>query len=113
MGTKQRMLRVLTLSAGLSMAAGGPLGQAWADFRRPPNEPQAMTWEEREQMRQQMREHWQQMPPEQREARRRENYERWQQLPAEERQRIREEIRERRSGPEGSRGFPGRREDRR
>ncbi|MGE5493171.1 MAG: DUF3106 domain-containing protein [Actinomycetota bacterium] len=47
--------------------------------------------EQRQQMRQQMREHWQQMPPEQRQERR----ERWQQMPSEERQRIREEMRER------------------
>jgi hypothetical protein len=50
--------------------------------------------EQRQQMRQQMREHWQQMPPEQRQERR----ERWQQVPSEERQRIREEMRERGGG---------------
>lgn len=52
--------------------------------------------DQRRQMRQEMREHWQRMPPEQRARFREERRERLQQMPPEDRQRLREEMRGRR-----------------
>lgn len=63
-----------------------------------------LSHEERQQMRQQMREHWQQMPPEQQRDYRQERRERWQQLPPEERERRRED--KRRRNEERNRGWP-------
>lgn len=65
--------------------------------------------EQRREMRQQMRDQWQQSPPSRREERRefREQYrERWQQMPSDDRYRMREEMREQRGR---DRGFGGRR----
>ncbi len=52
--------------------------------------------DERRQMRQEMREHWQKMPPEERQRLRQERHERsdgLQQMPADDRSRLREELR--------------------
>ncbi len=80
---RHRLLSILLL---LSLA--GSVGGAWADGRwrdLPPDE--------RRQMRQQMREHWQQ----EREIRRDEGGpRRWNDVPPEDRRRMREEIREQR-----------------
>lgn len=78
--------RLLSLLLLLSLA--GPAASVWADGRwrdLPPDE--------RRQMRQQMREHWQQ----EREIRRDEGGpRRWNEVPPEDRRRMREEIREQR-----------------
>lgn len=83
---KRRRLLSLLLLLSLAGAAGG----VWADGRwrdLPPDE--------RRQMRQQMREHWQQ----EREIRRDEGGpRRWNEVPPEDRRRMREEIREQRGG---------------
>ncbi|MGE5471815.1 MAG: hypothetical protein ACM3X0_13525 [Bacteroidota bacterium] len=83
---KRRTPLVLLLLLGLS----GSLGSAWAQGRwreLPPDE--------RRQMRQQMREHWQQ----DREMRREEGPRRWADVPPEDRRRLREEMREQRGAP--------------
>lgn len=80
----RRLLLSLLLLLGLSGLLGSAWGQArWRDL--PP--------EDRRQMRQQMREHWQQ----EREIRREEAVRRWHEVPPEERRRLREEIREQRT----------------
>lgn len=95
---KRRILLSLLLLLGLS----GPLDSVWAQARwrdLPPDE--------RRQMRQQMREHWQQ----ERELRREDGPRRWNDVPPEDRRRLREEIREQRawSPPrEGREGYEGR-----
>lgn len=68
--------------------------------------------DQRRQMRQEMREQWQQLPPEDRQRLREERRERWQQMPQEDRQRLRDEMRGRRDefGGQGMRhggGFRG------
>jgi hypothetical protein len=68
--------------------------------------------DQRRQMRQEMREQWQQAPPEDRQRLRDERRERWQQMPQEDRQRMRDEMRGRRDefGGQGMRyggGFRG------
>ncbi len=73
----------------------------------------ALPQAEQEEMRRQMREHWQQMPPEKRQALR----ERWQQMSPEERQTRKREMMERRqearSQPPGAgANLPNAREDR-
>lgn len=82
----------------------GPLGNAWAQAHwrdLPPDE--------RRQMRQQMRDHWQQ----ERDLRREEGGgRRWQEVPPEDRRRLREDMREQRSWNEnraerGERGGGG------
>lgn len=82
---KRRILLATLLLLGLSGPVGGVWAQAhWRDL--PPDE--------RRQMRQQMREHWQQ----ERELRRDEEPRRWSDVPPEDRRRMREEIREQRAG---------------
>lgn len=80
----------------LSVSVFGVLASAQADERgRWSNLPP----EQRQEMRDQMREHWRQMPPERREWAREhfhEQRERWQQLPPEQRQRLRDEMHEQR-----------------
>lgn len=55
-------------------------------------DPHPLPPEQRQQIRQQMREHWQQMPPPRMHSGQ-EYRERWQSLPADERQRLREDLR--------------------
>jgi hypothetical protein len=98
----KRRLVLSLLFLSLLGSAGGVWAQAyWRDL--PP--------EERRQMRQQMREHWQQ----EREIRREEGAPRWRDVPLEDRRRLRDEMREQRSwqdqrGPQ--RGFAEPREGR-
>jgi predicted phage gp36 major capsid-like protein len=63
--------------------------------------------EQRRQMRQEMREQWQQMPQEDRQRFRDERRERWQQMPQEDRQRMRDEMRGRRDEGGGQGGRQG------
>jgi hypothetical protein len=113
-----RWLAGLLVAATL-LAAGGA---ARAEFRREvgavPLVVAQLPPDQRRQMRQEMREHWQQIqPPEDRLRLRDERRERWQQMPPqdrqrwqqmspEERQRLREEMRGRRDGA-GSGYGPG------
>lgn len=79
---KSRLILVALLLSLL-----GSAGNAWADRRwrdLPPDE--------REQLRQQMRDHWQR----EHDARREEVHPRWRDLPKEDRRRLRDEIREQR-----------------
>jgi len=83
------MNRRLLLSLLLLLSLSGSVGNAWAQARwrdLPPDE--------RRQMRQQMREHWQQ----EREIRRDDGPRRWSEVPPEDRRRMREEMREQRGG---------------
>jgi len=83
-------LRLLLVLAALSGLAGRAQAQLAPDERR--------------QMRQEMRQHWQQLPPEDRQRLRQEHQERrenFQQMPAEDRSRLRDELRGRRDGGEG------------
>lgn len=97
----KRLLLSLLLLASLSGLAGNGWAQPhWRDL--PPDE--------RREMRQQMREHWQQ----EREMRRRDDGgRRWQDVPAEDRRQMREEIREQRGRSEHdvNRGGRGGRRD--
>lgn len=82
-----RLLLVLTALGGLTGAAQAQLAP-----------------DERRQMRQEMREHWQQLAPEDRQRFRQERQERreaFQQMPAEDRSRLRDELRGRRDGAGG------------
>jgi uncharacterized membrane protein len=88
------LLRLFLVSA----AFVGLMGQAQAQL--PPDE--------RRQLRQEMREHWQQLPPEERQRFRQERQERrelHQQMPAEDRSRLRDELRGQRDGRGGGPGF--------
>lgn len=83
------MKRRLLLSLLLLLSLSGSVGSVWAQARwrdLPPDE--------RRQMRQQMREHWQQ----EREIRRDDGPRRWNEVPPEDRRRMREEMREQRGG---------------
>jgi len=83
------MKRRLLLSLLLLLSLAGSAGSVWAQARwrdLPPDE--------RRQMRQQMREHWQQ----EREIRRDDGPRRWNEVPPEDRRRMREEMREQRGG---------------
>lgn len=75
---------------------GGDFSPQWAE----------LSIEQRQQMREQIRQHWQSQPPEERERMRSE----WQQRSPEDRQRIREEMRERfeRMSPEDREHFRNR-----
>lgn len=95
MDMRRRIVQVAALAAGLWAIAGVTPAEA----RQP------VPFEQRQQMRQEMREHWQQMPPDRRDMRREEYRERWQQqMPSGERQRLREEMREQRGGYGGRGG---------
>ena len=64
--------------------------------------------DERRQMRQEMRQHWQQLPPEERQRFRQERQERreaFQQMPPEDRSRLRDELRGQRNGGGGGPNF--------
>ncbi|MBP5987181.1 MAG: hypothetical protein KA538_08335 [Azonexus sp.] len=79
----KRRLAIVLLFLSLLGSAGGAWAQAyWRDL--PPDE--------RRQLRQQMREHWQQ----EREIRRDEGAPRWRDVPQEDRRRLRDEMREQR-----------------
>jgi hypothetical protein len=85
----KRRLALSLLLLSLLGSAGGVWAQQggyWRDL--PPDE--------RRQMRQQMREHWQQ----EREFRHEENSPRWRDVPQEDRQRLRDEMREQRNRPD-------------
>lgn len=88
-------------AGGSAFGQGGRGGGPWAP-------PGAMEPEQRRMMRDEMREHWRQMPPEDRQRLREDRRERWQQMPPEDRQRLREEMRAGgfgggREGPRGGR----------
>lgn len=83
---KRRLLLAMILVSLLGSAGGAWAQGYWRDL--PPDE--------RRQMRQQMREHWQQ----DRAARRDEGGRRWQEVPPEDRRRMREEMREQRDWQE-------------
>ena len=85
---KRRFALSLLLLSLLGSAGGvwAQQGGYWRDL--PPDE--------RRQMRQQMREHWQQ----EREFRHEENSPRWRDVPQEDRQRLRDEMREQRNRPD-------------
>lgn len=96
---KRLAVHSLLLLSLLCSAAGAWAQPPWRDL--PP--------EERRQMRQQMREHWQQDRELRREEfRRDEPPPRWRDLPMEDRRRLRDEMREQRdlSEPPGFRGGP-------
>lgn len=80
------------LAAGEQELFAKPFLEQWA----------ALSPEERQQMRGQIRDHWRNLPPEERQKRREENHGRWQQMSPEERQQIRETIRERRGGDDSA-----------
>jgi len=82
---KRSLFAALCLLSILFGSAGSAWAERWRDL--PP--------EERREMRQQMREHWQQAPP-RREFRRDDEGRGWQQVPPEERRRMRDEMREHR-----------------
>ena len=84
----KRLLACSTILLSLLGPAGGAWAQEgyWRDL--PPDE--------RRQMRQQMREHWQQ----EREIRRDEPPPRWRDIPPEDRRRLRDDMREQRALPE-------------
>lgn len=84
----KRLFALAVLLLSLLGSAGGVCAQAgWRDL--PP--------EERRQLRQQMREHWQQ----ERSLRRDDERPRWRDLPPEDRRRLREDLREQRAWHEG------------
>ena len=92
---KRRFVLSLLLLSLLGAAGGAWAQPAWRDM--PPDE--------RRQMRQQMREHWQQ----ERETREMRGYDeapRWRDVPPEDRRRLRDEMRERRGWPDHREG-PG------
>lgn len=94
---KRRFFLALLLLIGLS----GSLESAWAQARW-----RDMPPEDRRQMRQQMREHWQQ----EREVRRDDGPRRWSEVPPEDRRRMREEIRDQRAWQPPEREGRGERE---
>ena len=85
---------VKTLPADASLA-WQPASPGSKDDASAPVQLAALSPEERERMRSQIREHWEQASPEERPRMREERHERWQQMPPEERQRRREEMHER------------------
>lgn len=97
------MKRLFALSL-LLLSLLGSVGGAWAQgyWRDLPPE-------ERRQMRQQMREHWQQ----EREFRREDGAPRWRDVPQEDRRRLRDEMREQRAWQERERGSWGEQRERR
>jgi len=91
-----QVIRLMILVA--STWALSAQAQAQVPDSSPPLQLARLSPEERQQMREQMREHWKQMPPEERESYRQKRRERWEQMPPEERQRKREERRARDGG---------------
>jgi len=90
----KRRLALSLLLLSLLGSTGGVWAQgSWRDL--PPDE--------RRQMRQQMRDHWQQ----EREMRRDEGAPRWRGVPPEDRRRLRDEMREQRSWPDQREGRGG------
>lgn len=88
---KRRIFLALPLLLGLAASLDVQAQARWRDL--PP--------EDRRQMRQQMRDHWQQ----EREFRREEGPGRgWQDVPSEDRRRLREDLREQRQWERGERG---------
>ena len=81
----------------------GMAGNTWAESARRDLPP-----DERRQMRQQMRQHWQQ----DREVRREEGGRRWQEVPPEDRRRLREDMREEMREQRGWQGRGERRDGR-
>lgn len=84
------VLRQLIALAMLAVLTGNAQAQLAPDDRR--------------QLRREMREHWQQLPPDERQRYRQERQERrdhFQQMPAEDRNRLREELRGRREAGDG------------
>lgn len=79
------MKRRLAPALVLLFCLFGMAGNTWAESARRDLPP-----DERRQMRQQMRQHWQQ----DREVRREEGGRRWQEVPPEDRRRLREDMRE-------------------
>lgn len=100
-GLPLRAATLCLLLAGLAL----PVAAA-AERALPPGLLVQMTPDQHRQMRQEMREHWRQVPPEDRQRMREANRERWQQMPPEDRQRMRDEMRARR-GEGGGYGPPG------
>jgi hypothetical protein len=83
-------------AAALALLLAGPVLPATAAERVPPSGLLVqLTPEQHRQMRQEMREHWRQMPPDDRQYRREGNRERWQQMPPDDRQYRHEGNRER------------------
>jgi hypothetical protein len=101
-------------AAALALLLAGPAVPVAASGERllPPGVLVQLTPEQHRQMRQEMREHWRQMPSDDRQRWREANRERWQQMPPEDRQRMRDEMRVRRgegggfAPPGGRRGRP-------
>ena len=88
---KSRLVPILLLLLSLLGSTGSAWAQvSWRDL--PPDE--------RRQMRQQMREHWQQ----DREIRREDGPRRWQDVPLEDRRRLRDDMREQRRWQDGRDG---------
>ncbi len=88
------VLRLILVLAALGSVAGHAQAQLAPDERR--------------QMRQEMREHWQQLPAEERQRFRQERQERreaFQQMPPEDRSRLRDELRGQRNGGGGGPNF--------
>ena len=103
-----KLLRQLSSVLMICGALGGLYGVAHAEFSPAPVI-QLAQWErmppdQRREMRQQMRDHWQQLPQDERQAfreQRRERRETYQQMPQEDRSRMRDELRGRRDGWDG------------
>lgn len=93
-----RLMILVASTWALSVQAQAQLSDTHA-----PQQLARLSPEERQQMRQQMREHWKQMPPEEREAYRQKRRERWEQMPPEEQQRKRDERRARDGGEKRNR----------
>lgn len=106
---RQSVVLAAAFVAGVCLHPAGAF--ASADDSVEPMHLAALSPEQREQMRQQMREHWRQLPPEQRQEQRREWRERRQQMSPEERQQAREAWQQRReqfgNGPDNGGGGPG------
>ena len=100
-----------TAEAGVRTAwSGRTAGEQVADRSAGRQQLAYLGPEQRREMRQQMREQWQQSPPRREERRpdlREQNRERLQQMPSDDRHRLREELREQRGGR--GRDFGGRR----
>ena len=106
----RQILRCVLFSTVVS-GLGVPAHAFTGDAALPLAQQEPLPPEQRRQMRQQMREYWQQLPPEERRERR----ESFRQMPPEDRSRMRDELRERRNAWDGGGhehhggGFRGRR----